>query len=119
MLETPKAHRNRLFHAKEIWVAVALLITFLVTRLANLRLWPIFTDEAIYTRWSQIALHDAALRFIPLTDGKQPLWHWFTMAAMKIISDPLIAGRAVSALSGLGAAVGIWFLTKELFQNKN
>jgi len=119
-MKTPqKIKRPFLVSLREIRILAGLMIVYLTTRLTNLRLWPIFTDEAIYTRWSQIALHDASLRFIPLTDGKQPLWHWFTIAAMKIISDPLIAGRAVSALSGLGAAVGIWFLTKELFQNKN
>lgn len=103
---------------KELWATVGLTVAFWISRLVNLRLWPIFTDEAIYTRWSQIALHDASLRFIPLTDGKQPLWHWFAMAAMKIISDPLIAGRLTSAAAGFGAMVGIWFLTHELFGKK-
>jgi len=106
------------FKGKHIWLFIGLLITFLATRLTNLRLWPIFTDEAIYTRWSQIALHDASLRFISLTDGKQPLWHWFTMAAMKVVTDPLIAGRIVSVAAGLGAAIGIWFLSMELFKNR-
>ncbi len=119
MMETHNTRqKNQLFHVKEIGVAVSLLITFLLTRLVNLRLWPIFTDEAIYTRWSQIALHDAALRFIPLTDGKQPLWHWFTMSAMKIVEDPLIAGRMVSVASGFGAAIGIYFLANEIFSNR-
>jgi hypothetical protein len=103
---------------KETWTAIGLSLAFCVTRLTNLRLWPIFTDEAIYARWSQIALHDASLRFIPLTDGKQPLWHWFTMSAMKAISDPLIAGRLVSAIAGFGALVGIWFLAYELCGKK-
>lgn len=106
------------FSKKDIWAAVGLTTGFLATRLINLRLWPIFTDEAIYTRWSQIALHDASLRFIPLTDGKQPLWHWFTMAAMKVVSDPLLAGRFVSVMAGFAAMVGIWFLTYELIGTK-
>lgn len=107
------------FSKKDIWVAVGLTTGFWATRLFNLRLWPIFTDEAIYTRWSQIALHDASLRFLPLTDGKQPLWHWFTMVAMKVISDPLIAGRFVSAAAGFGALIGIFFLAWELFHKKH
>jgi len=94
-MKTPqKIKRPFLVSLREIRILAGLMIVYLTTRLTNLRLWPIFTDEAIYTRWSQIALHDASLRFIPLTDGKQPLWHWFTIAAMKIISDPLIAGKS-------------------------
>src|SRR4030042_2565424 len=104
---------------KEIIYTIFLSVVFIYTRLIRLDLWPIFTDEAIYTRWSQIALHDASLRFIPLTDGKQPLWHWVTMVIMKIFEDPLIAGRVVSAISGLVACIGIWFLTYELFKKKS
>lgn len=103
---------------KEVWAAVGLSLAFWGTRLVNLRIWPIFTDEAIYTRWSQIALNDASLRFISLTDGKQPLWHWFTMSAMKVIADPLLAGRFVSAAAGFAAMIGIWFLTYELLGKK-
>lgn len=106
------------FTKKETFATLGLTLAFCLTRLVNLRLWPIFTDEAIYTRWSQIALHDASLRFISLTDGKQPLWHWITMVAMKVISDPLIAGRIVSAAAGFGAFIGIWFLAYELFGKK-
>ncbi len=105
--------------SQDIWLSLSLAIGYFLTRLTNLRLWPIFTDEAIYTRWSQIALHDASLRFIPLTDGKQPLWHWITMASMKVISDPLVAGRVVSTISGFIALVGIWFLALEVFNKKN
>ena len=103
---------------KDIWTSVGITIAFWATRLINLRLWPIFTDEAIYTRWSQIGLNDASLRFISLTDGKQPLWHWVTIAAMKVISDPLLAGRFVSVSAGFFAMIGIWLLAYELFGKK-
>lgn len=106
------------FTKNDILYSFIITITFFITRIFNLRLWPIFTDEAIYTRWSQIALNDAAFRFISLTDGKQPLWHWFTIASMKIFSDPLIAGRITSVAAGFFGMVGIWFLAFELMQRK-
>lgn len=79
---------------------------------------PIFTDEAIYTRWSQIARFDASWRFISLTDGKQPLFVWIDMILMRFTSDPLLAGRLVSVLAGLITMIGLFFLGKILFGKK-
>ncbi len=79
---------------------------------------PIFTDEAIYMRWAQIALQDASWRFISLTDGKQPLFIWASMILMKFVEDPLVAGRTISVVSGLFTLVGLWLLSFELFKNK-
>src|ERR1035437_6277543 len=98
------------------FLAIALLYFFL--RLIFLTRLPIFTDEAIYVRWAQIALHDSAWRFIALTDGKQPLFVWVAMVFMKFIKDPPLAGRLVSVLSGFFTMAGIWFLTIELFKNR-
>lgn len=79
---------------------------------------PLFTDEAIYVRWSQIAKQDAAWRFISLTDGKQPMFIWLALNSMRIVDDPLLASRLVSVFAGFGAACGIFFLTLELFKKK-
>lgn len=79
---------------------------------------PIFTDEAIYVRWSQIAHQDAAWRFISLTDGKQPLFIWIAMNIMRRVSDPLLATRLVSVFAGFGTLIGITFLTLEIFKRK-
>ncbi|MCE7897993.1 MAG: hypothetical protein DPW11_00735 [bacterium] len=86
---------------------VALVILYLATRLYNLTSLPIFVDEAIYSRWSQIALHDASWRFISLTDGKQPLWVWISMVPLKLLADPLFATRLTSVLSGLIGMLGL------------
>lgn len=95
---------KKFFHKYRLDIAIlfGLVTLFWATRLINLTLVPIFTDEAIYIRWSQIGLQDAAWRFIPLTDGKPPLYHWFLMAVMAtgLFSDPLVEGRIVSAFSG-------------------
>src|SRR5947209_5246389 len=101
------------------FIAIAgLLLLFFFTRFYNILSIPIFTDEAIYIRWAQIAKNDAAWRFISLTDGKQPLFVWFMVVTLKFFHDPLLAGRVVSVISGFFTAVGLWFLTNELFKEK-
>ena len=84
---------------------------YLFLRLINLTLLPIFADEAIYIRWAQVMRAEATLRFLPLSDGKQPLFMWLIIPFLKLISDPLLAGRLVSVCSGLGPMLGIFFLT--------
>ena len=50
---------------RNFWFAVGLVISlYLFTRLVNLTLLPIFTDEAIYIRWGQIGARDAAHKFL-------------------------------------------------------
>ncbi|MBU3978136.1 glycosyltransferase family 39 protein [Patescibacteria group bacterium] len=108
------------FIKRNFVVIAAVLITalYFFTRLYNILGIPIFTDEAIYIRWSQIALQDASWRFISLTDGKQPMYVWIAMIFLRFVQDPLLAGRLVSVLSGFFTLVGIFFLTKEIFKNQ-
>lgn len=105
-------------HIKSILFALLIFVLYFFTRLISIMFLPIFTDEAIYTRWSQIASNDAAWRFISLTDGKQPLFVWIDMVFIKFISDPLLAGRLVSVLAGMFSVIGLYFLGKEIFNNK-
>lgn len=102
----------------EIICGVAILLIFFVIRLYNLLSLSIFTDEAIYIRWAQIAKNDANWRFISLTDGKQPMFVWLSMIFMRFIRDPLLAGRIVSVFSGLASLTGLFFLGRELFKNR-
>jgi len=83
-------------------------VLFLITRFYRLDSLPIFTDEAIYVRWTQIIKSVETLRFIPLTDGKQPFYMWLSVPFLKFIKDPLIALRTLSVLSGLGLFIGTW-----------
>ncbi len=96
---------------------VGIFISFILTRLINLSLLPIFTDEAIYIRWSQIGSQDASWRFISLTDGKQPMFTWAVMASMRFINDPLMAGRLVSGVSGFFTLLGIIGVACLLFRS--
>lgn len=102
----------------EIISFIAISALYFLLRLIFLTKLPIFTDEAIYLRWAQIALQDASWRFISLTDGKQPLFIWVSMISMKIIQDPLLAGRIVSVFLGFSTMLGLWFLSFELFKSK-
>ena len=86
------------------------IFLYLVSRCINLTSLPVFADEAIYIRWSQVIKAVETLRFIPLTDGKQPLFMWLTIPFFKIVSDPLVAGRAVSVLAGLGSLVILYLI---------
>ena len=97
---------------------VVVVLSALFLRLFNLNLIPVFADEAIYIRWAQVMRAETTLRFLPLTDGKQPLFMWVTMPFLKYISDPLVAGRVVSVFSGLGTIVGIFFLSYLLFKSR-
>ena len=105
-------------YRNEIILGAFITFFYFFLRLIFLGNLPIFTDEAIYLRWAQIALNDSAWRFISLTDGKQPMFIWVTVAFMKFIEDPLLAGRLVSVFSGFFTMVGLFFLTYELFKNK-
>jgi len=87
-------------------------------RTYHLTILPVFADEAIYIRWSQIMASEPTLRFLPLSDGKQPLFMWVLMFFVKRMSDPLFAGRLLSAVSGIGSIVGLFFLTYYIFKSK-
>lgn len=105
--------------SKFFWPSVAFIVIFILFvffRLINLNIIPVFVDEAIYVRWSQVMRAEATLRFLPLSDGKQPLFMWLTIPFLKFISDPLIAGRLVSFFAGFGSLIGIAYLSWLLFK---
>ncbi len=99
-------------------ILLSLVALYFLTRLTNIMSLPMFTDEAIYVRWAQIARQDAAWRFISLTDGKQPLFIWIAMNIMRVIDDPLLASRLVSVFAGFGTMLGVIALSLELFKKK-
>lgn len=97
-------------------VAVSLVYFFL--RLPNLTSQPIFADEAIYIRWAQVMRAEPTLRFLPLSDGKTPLFMWLIIPLLKIFEDPLFAGRLLSVLSGYLTLLGVLFLGTVFFNKK-
>jgi 4-amino-4-deoxy-L-arabinose transferase-like glycosyltransferase len=103
------------------WVILGgfgILLFSLLIRLYHLTLIPVFADEAIYIRWAQVMGAEPTLRFLPLSDGKQPLFMWILMFYVRRLSDPLFAGRILSVVSGLGTTIGIFAVSYVLFKNK-
>lgn len=94
---------------RDILILLGITVAYFVSRIYHLNALPIFVDEAIYSRWAQIGLHDASWRFISLTDGKQPLFIWLAMPFLHFIKDPLIATRLVSVFCGYLTIVGLWY----------
>lgn len=109
MIENLKLHWKQTF-----FLGTGIVIVFFLLRLINLTIIPVFADEAIYIRWAQVMKAEPTLRFLPLSDGKQPLFMWLIIPFLKLISDPLFAGRFVSIAAGFGSLVGIFLLTLQL-----
>lgn len=106
---------------KENWAYMilgVLILALFSLRFYNLTLLPVFADEAIYIRWAQVMKAEETLRFLPLSDGKQPLYMWVVIPFLKFIEDPLVAGRIVSVMSGFGTMIGVGFLSFLLFKSK-
>ena len=99
----------------EILIFLAISLVYFLVRLPNLTLQPIFADEAIYIRWAQIMRAEPTLRFVSVTDGKTPLFMWILIPFFKIFSDPLLAGRFLSVLSGFFTMLGVFFLSRRIF----
>jgi len=113
-LEVAKFFKNNCIY---ILGAIAVLALFFL-RLYHLTILPIFADEAIYIRWAQVMKAEETLRFLPLSDGKEPLFMWAIIPFLKFIHNPLFAGRLVSVLSGFGTMIGISYLSYLLFKSK-
>lgn len=103
------------------WIILCLFLILglgFFIRFFHLTLLPIFVDEAIYVRWSQVMASEPTLRFLPLSDGKQPLFMWVLMFVIKRFSDPLFIGRLISVFTGLGTILGVFVLSYLFFKNK-
>jgi len=103
----------------KIFLTIFIIGLYFFSRLQHLTAIPVFGDEAIYIRWSQIIKSVETLRFIPQTDGKQPLFMWFTAVVFKFISDPLVASRFISILAGFLSLVGIFSIVCILISFSN
>ena len=99
-------------------IALTVLLLGLILRVVSLDKLPVFADEAIYVRWAQVMRAESTLRFLPLSDGKQPLYMWILMPVFKVVSDPLLAGRLLSAILGCFGIFGVGWLAFLLFKNK-
>jgi len=92
-------------------VLISICCLYFFSRLQHLTSIPVFGDEAIYIRWAQLIKSEGTLRFVPQTDGKQPLFMWVNAVILKFFSDPLVSGRIVSVFAGFGLIIVLFLLT--------
>lgn len=104
---------------KYILIFVFLTALFLITRLYHLLALPIFSDEGIYIQWAKMAAQDGGMRFVSLTDGRQPLQTWALMPLVKLFpSNLLLALRSLSVFGGFVGFLGIGVLIRYLFDKR-
>src|SRR3990167_3058358 len=78
-----------------------LIALFLLTHFLFLTRLPVFSDEAIYIRWAQVAFNEPQkYAFLPMIDRKPPLHVWLIVPFLRVFSDPLFAGRMLSVVAG-------------------
>lgn len=96
-------------------LAILLILFYLASHLLNLTALPIFADEAIYIRWTQLMMDDFGRYFLfPLNDGKTPLFMWLMLPFQYLFSDQLFAGRFVGVLVGLAQILVSGYLILKL-----
>lgn len=93
---------------------------YFFTRLYNLTLLPIFTDEAIYIYWAKYIVTTQSHWFIALTDGKPPPLTWIIGILLSIFPQDwyLVAGRLPSVFFGAMTLFGSYKLARLVFQSK-
>lgn len=105
-------------HFIELILFFLISLLYFYIRVPKLTLQPIFADEAIYIRWAQVMRSEPTLRFLPLSDGKTPLYMWLMIPFFKIFKDPLFAGRFLSVVSGYITLLGVFFLGRYFINKK-
>lgn len=99
---------------------IVAIVIFLATRLYNLTLLPIFTDESVYIYWAKYIATYHTNWFISLTDGNPPLFTWMATFLLEIFPKDmyLFAGRLISVIAGGIGLIGIYKLSTFLFRDK-
>ncbi len=109
---------DRLHLLKQNYPILFVILFYFTLRLINLTIIPIFNDEAIYLDWGWRETHVPGYLFYSLYDAKQPLLMWLFGIFQIFFTDPLFAGRSISVLTGFASLLGIYFLSREVFDRK-
>jgi 4-amino-4-deoxy-L-arabinose transferase-like glycosyltransferase len=76
---------------------------------------PVFADETIYIRWSQLIIDDwQRYLFYPMNDGKTPLQMWLMVPFLLIFDNQVWAGRLLSVLVGAISMLALMWSAKLL-----
>lgn len=93
-------------------VAVLMLLT-LLARSTGLMMLPLFGDEGIYLRWTQLIRQAPSEHlFVSLADPKPPLHYWLMALAWPLAKDPLWGARLLSVLAGVLLIPGVVLLCR-------
>ncbi len=103
---------------KYFWM-ILIIIIYLSFRLLNLVGLPVFADEAIYIRWSQLILDNGwEYVFFPVNDGKTALFIWQLVPFLAFNFDPLWMARFLSVLGGLFQLLILLWIAKQFHWSK-
>lgn len=95
-----KSHKNMQFLKKYQYLILILLFYF-ATHFLYLNNLPVFADESIYIRWSQLIIDDPKqYLFFPMNDGKTPLFMWLLVPFQFLFQDQLFSARFLSVIIG-------------------
>lgn len=101
-------------------IELGISILYLVTHLPGLLTLPVFADEAIYIRWSQLILDDPTrYAFFSMADGKPPFFFWITALVLPFFSNPLFAGRLISLVAGIASVFVVGKIVRLCTQSKS
>lgn len=102
---------------KSILIFLSLLCLYFGLHLFHLTRLPVFADETIYIRWSQLIIDDFGRYFFyPMNDGKTPLLMWLSVPFLNLFENQLLAARLVAVLTGSISVSVIFLLLRELKQ---
>lgn len=97
-----------LYCAKWLYLLILPVILVLV-RSINLLGLPMYLDEGLYIFWAGLFSKDSSFAYLPLTDGKAPLFMWLVGDFNRFFHDFLLTGRMLSVLAG-GVTVVCWMI---------
>ena len=110
---------TKLFQKNWRVLLIGLAVFYLATHLLGLLELPVFADEAIYIRWSQLIMDDwKRYLFFPMNDGKTPLFFWLMVPFQYMFANQLFAARFVSVIIGLLQLVIMMQTVSLLTKNK-
>jgi 4-amino-4-deoxy-L-arabinose transferase-like glycosyltransferase len=96
-----------------------IVVSYCLLHLLSLTSLPIFADEAIYIRWTQLIIDDwQQYLFFPMNDGKTPLQFWLMVPWQFLPIDQLASARLFSVFVGILQILSMVWVTK-LFGGKN
>jgi 4-amino-4-deoxy-L-arabinose transferase-like glycosyltransferase len=100
-------------------LAIIIGLCYFSIHIFQLTRFPVFADEAIYIRWSQLIMDDwKQYLFFPLNDGKTPLFIWLLIPFQYLFEDQLFAARLFSVVIGFTQIVIIKILLEKLGAEK-